>query len=360
MVKLSDIAKESGYSTYAVSCALRNCGNLSEATREKILKVAAEMDYKGNAAASILAQQRNKNKDAVDKMKVVLFVGTRVSINRNTSFRSACRRLGLDGDIVGSAEFKNPAQMVRVLWNRGYKGVVLDFHSCPWPEEEWLKVDWSLMSAVKITRVMPRVMFNLVRHSAFDFMNFTLRETIRRGYRKIAVIAGNSPSNEDDFARMGALLAVRDELKQMGGQLEVRKSISDTLDNEMVAWLKDYKPDAVIGFPYRWIYSLETAGFRIPEDFGYATPYSSLKFVGARAVSGCDPQSKEMEFRAVQRLYRLIQIGETGTTPYFTEEVVHPLWIDCGTLPDKTDSSNEKAAFPKKEKAARISKKGKD
>lgn len=364
MTKLSDIAKASGYSTYSVSCALRKCGNLSESTRKKILKVADDLGYRGNAAASILAMQRGKNRGAAAQIKIAMFVGyRRFSINR-IGFENACRSLGFDGDIVNQADFKNPRHMIRVLWNRGYKGIVLDFYNSYWEEKEWLQADWSLISAVKITRVMPNLMLNLVRHSAFEFMNFTLRETIMRGYRRIAALAISSPSNEDDFARLGALLAVRDELKQMGGELELRKSnlVSSrpNLTEDMVAWLREYRPDAVVGFPYNWVYPLESAGFCIPQDFGFATPYSSEKFLGARVVSGCDPQSEEIEFRAIQRLHRLIQAGETGTSPYFTEEVVHPIWVDCGTLPYKTDSCNKEAALPIKEKAAQSVRKRKD
>lgn len=338
MVKLTDIAAETGFSTYTVSCALRKCGNLSDTTRTKVLEAANRMGYRGNAAASLLAQQRNKHASK-HQIKIGI-VRSRKSGSEPTGFQKACDTLGYDGDIIISTDFKSPKSMLRILWNRGYAGIILNFYSSIWSEQEWLQADWNLMAAVKITRVFPNLLLNLVRHSAFDFMNFTLTETIRRGYRRIAVLTTSSLSNEDDFARMGALLAVKERFGQEGGSLELRQIKATTaqrdLDTDTINWLKSYKPDAIIGFPYNWIYAIEKAGFRIPEDIGFASPYTSAHFPSTKAVSGCDPLTEEIEFRAVQRLHRQIQIGETGTSLYFTQEVVEPIWVDCGTLPPIT------------------------
>lgn len=63
-IRLSDIAKKAKVSRIAVSKALLNTGGenvrISDATREKILKIAESMNYKPNMAARMLAGKKSK------------------------------------------------------------------------------------------------------------------------------------------------------------------------------------------------------------------------------------------------------------------------------------------------------------
>ncbi|MET3505724.1 LacI family DNA-binding transcriptional regulator [Halalkalibacter oceani] len=58
MVTIKDVAKASGYSNAMVSYALNGKGNLKEETREKILKVAQELNYIPNSAAVALRSKK--------------------------------------------------------------------------------------------------------------------------------------------------------------------------------------------------------------------------------------------------------------------------------------------------------------
>ena len=55
---LRDVSEESGVSEMTVSRVLRNRGDVSAATREKVLKAAKELGYVPNKIAGALASQR--------------------------------------------------------------------------------------------------------------------------------------------------------------------------------------------------------------------------------------------------------------------------------------------------------------
>ncbi len=61
MVSMKDIARECGVSVAAVSKALSGQPDISEATREKVKKVAESMGYQPNSAAKVLRTHRSNN-----------------------------------------------------------------------------------------------------------------------------------------------------------------------------------------------------------------------------------------------------------------------------------------------------------
>ncbi len=61
VVKLKDIADAAGVAVATVSAALNGTGTVSQAMRERVRKVAAEMNYEPNIAAKLLKQKRSRD-----------------------------------------------------------------------------------------------------------------------------------------------------------------------------------------------------------------------------------------------------------------------------------------------------------
>ena len=61
VVKLKDIADAAGVAVATVSAALNGTGTVSNAMRERVRKVAAEMNYEPNMAAKLLKQKRSRD-----------------------------------------------------------------------------------------------------------------------------------------------------------------------------------------------------------------------------------------------------------------------------------------------------------
>ena len=134
MVSLKDIAKRCGVSTATVSKALNGQPDIGEETRERILRVADELGYMANASARALKTNRSYNIGVlfVDPMHGglaheffstvldgirseaerhgydITFISGNVG-QRQTGYLQHCRYRGVDGVVIASADFTDPA-----------------------------------------------------------------------------------------------------------------------------------------------------------------------------------------------------------------------------------------------------------
>ncbi|MFW5827821.1 MAG: LacI family DNA-binding transcriptional regulator [Alkalispirochaeta sp.] len=118
---LKDIASTVGVSPRAVSSALNNSGRLSPATRERILRVAKEMNYQPNVLARGLVQRRTYLLGALFPYASVSFFNQIIS-----GIEAECSRFGYDL-LLGNAslldEREEPQALLRLM-NRNVDGIL--------------------------------------------------------------------------------------------------------------------------------------------------------------------------------------------------------------------------------------------
>jgi len=337
MVTIQQIAERVGVSTCTVSWALRGVGEVGEATRKRVLKVAREMGYQPNSPAAMLAMQRHRSQTAAHRIPVAA-LGMRAGASLiREGFVAATEKLGLEWvPLERNLEGGDAAAALRNLWHRGVKGIFLLPATCGWDEETLGRLDWSGFSVVKNTRGMPSLSFTTVRLSAFDFMLRTLQQVVAAGHRRIGVILTDSNSEQDDLSRLGAVLAFRERQLPAGGWIEYHSAGQATGNDagalkEAVKWLRMIKPTAVVVFPFSWYQGLEQAGFRIPDKLSVATPIR-YEVEGLPMIAGCHAPDEEIGQRAARRLYDLIQSRETGYAAQISEDVIEPEWAGSETL----------------------------
>ncbi|NBC29955.1 MAG: substrate-binding domain-containing protein [Spirochaetes bacterium] len=118
---LKDIAEATGVSARAVSAALNNSGRVSEKTRQRIVRVAEEMNYRPNILARGLVQQKTYLLGALFPYASVSFFNQIIS-----GIEQECTRLGYDL-LLGNAslldEREEPRALLRLL-SRNVDGVL--------------------------------------------------------------------------------------------------------------------------------------------------------------------------------------------------------------------------------------------
>jgi len=138
MAGIKDIAKKAGYSISTVSYALNGSTKVTEATREKIIKIAQELEYVPNGAARMLRARETKIigiflLDYSGSFYGQLLKGMRESLNQNGYELVVCsgkqsRRLLLekmmDGAIILDESFSN--EEIISYADLGHKIIVLD------------------------------------------------------------------------------------------------------------------------------------------------------------------------------------------------------------------------------------------
>ncbi len=325
-----DVARAAGVSAYTVSQSLAGRVGPSAETRKRVLAVAAELGYRVNTVASLLARHGSGARTA-RRFSVAL-----LSPSADPAFAKICDELGIDGQWVEPRELGTPEAASRLLWSRGFDGVHLSLPRDFWSAAQWSDFEWERFSVVKTSRGDGFVPCHLVRHSAFDYMTLALREVTRRGFRRIAVVLHPSSSFQDDDARYGAFVSFRDRRSPKGVQmvcLETPLQPGMPIDRATLEWLENEAPDALLVF-HQW---MAEALLRSTWNGAGKIPIAAVLTDGGAGynplrVSGCDFQAEEHVRRALTILVDLMGHGERGFPKQPLEHVIEPIWFNGATM----------------------------
>lgn len=335
--RLLDVATRAGVSLATASAALNGLAIVRESTRRRVEQAAHELGYRRDASAAVLASRRKRSRAHSGRLSLACLMAPTVSRHRFDPMASRAAELGYDLVHVDLRTFATPQEASRSLWFQNVAGLFCTTPSAVPDQETWVTdFDWSRFSVVKFTRARPELRFDLIRHSAFHYASRTLREVASRGYRRIAFLLGTSAVPEDDEARLGAALgwqALRHarHLTLAWRTLPLRLEEWKQAWPRTERWLRQIRPEVVVGFPDEVYWQLVRAGWQIPGQVAYASVALSDAMEG---VAGCLVKQREVMVQAAERLDHLIKIGTCGMVPTPQELVIEPDWVDGPTLPN--------------------------
>jgi LacI family transcriptional regulator len=271
-VRLKDIARELGVSTVTVSKVLRGRADIGQTTRERVLKLVAELDYRPNMLARGLASGRSYAVGLVVPDLVHPFFGEFAK-----SLAGALRAQGLALILASSEE--DPAveqQEIRTLLGRGVD--VLLVASCRPAADFPAELAESTAPVLLIDRHFTRSRANFVGSDDVMIGEMGTRHLIGIGRKRIAHIGGRGMSPSLDrlkgFRRALAAaglplhkdhVVTRDRFEESGDSTGYHAM------QELLA--RKQRPDAVFCYnDLSAIGAMEAAlqaGLRIPEDIAF-------------------------------------------------------------------------------------------
>jgi DNA-binding LacI/PurR family transcriptional regulator len=332
-VTLAEVAQRAGVGYGTASRAVNGRGKVSAAARERVERAAAEMGFKVNAAASLLARQKRPEATGL-RLAIVWRSGQW----EEEATEAIWARQGVEVQMVVPMEFGSPGELLRVLWARGYQGLYVNFNGWPWSADVTERADWSRFSVVKFGRLMPGLTFHTVRHSAFDYLHSSLEQVMQRGYQRVAVLLFESGSEVDDRARLGATLAAAEVWGSRGRQILWRRWGGNDLRSPEAAtleWLRAVAPEAILAYHTAQVEVLEAAGWRFPRDAGIAAVVNWPRRTGAvpgNRISGNAPGFAQGLEVGIAFLKELIGRNERGPAALPTELVIEPCWCEGDSL----------------------------
>ncbi len=332
-VSLRDIAQKVGVSTASVSLALRNKGNLSAERVEQIRRVAEEMGYRPSPLLSSLATKRFRARSTVDGMPL----GLLCSHSPNPREKPAFRGNYLDNLRMFAGELgysladytedgsEDVGKLSRTLYNRGVQGLVLGPVFDPSTFEG---LDWSNFSVIQCGRFQTTLPFHIVRPNIFQAVKLAFSKAEDRGYRRIGFAMGHhQPILEDDESRYGAAIALQREKLAEEDQIPIFWGSFEEL-NQLGPWVKEHKPDLVIGFHSGVMWAIRDAGYRVPEDIGFL----SLHGAARDGVAGLEQNNRMIARQTIQQLDQMIRHNERGMPDAPLHILVDSTFVEGNTL----------------------------
>jgi LacI family transcriptional regulator len=301
---IQSIARKTGFSGATVSLALRGHPRIPESTREKIREAAREMGYSPNPSISQLMTHIRAAKNPEAMTTLAVLNANRVSDIAKLSqyhkilmqgMQEQAMALGYRLETFWLRE-KNMTQrrMSQILESRGVQGIVIP------PIEDFgtiLGLNWEKFSVTTVGYSLLEPRFNRVVGNQRQGIFTAIQKLLQTGHKRIGAVWNENFDSRMTFIPSSVLHWFHSLLPAEGRIpfLYVQKIDYKALK----AWIKEYKPDAIVTHLSYLDQHLREAGFKVPEEFSVVVEGSQS---GETDTSGCYVSPYDIGQRLVKQL----------------------------------------------------------
>ncbi|MGE9293194.1 MAG: LacI family DNA-binding transcriptional regulator [Puniceicoccales bacterium] len=329
-VSMRELAAEAGVSVMTVSLALRNSPKLSEATRSRIQNLAQQRGYRPDPALRALADYRLGKRQRSYSGTIAYLRNTppdaithSVSLHRHL-YQGAKRRgekLGLKVEDFAIADYvKDSDRLSKILLARGIQGLLVG----PQPRSHThLELDWEKFSAVALGYSLESPSLNVVIDNQFNASLICMRELCKLGYQRVGFVILTDQDERSTHRYVGAYHSAQENLPPDCPRLPILRG-SVITEEAFNRWFDENRPDALLSLHDTVIGYMEKRGIRIPEDIGYAVPFSVETL---DHMAHADGRPEEVGVAAVEMLSGMIDRNDKGIPPIPRNLIIDPLWV---------------------------------
>lgn len=336
-----EIAAAAGVNVSTVSRALSDAGSLPEATKRRIRGVARRLGWRPNPlAAAYMAHLRGTRDPAY---KAVLGFLVDYPMRRGASglpghvqqhLLSARARAAFYGYRIDAISLREPPLTLRaldkMLYHRGIPGLLLS--GFQQTGETMRDFNWRRYAAVALGLSLREPLLHRVTVNSHHGFELMISRAFELGYRRIGVIVSDIYDRRVDHGVLHPVMYARERLRP-GQSIETLVLDSDerTEFPAIQQWLRDVRPDVVIGTDIAWG-AIESMDWRIPEDIAFIAVDRSPKYP---ETAGFNQRHDIHGALAVDVLVGQLNNNLRGLPEYPMLHLVDGRWEDGDTAPDK-------------------------
>lgn len=328
---IRSVAAAAGVSKSTVALALNHDPRLAEETRIQVLRVAEKMGYRPNPLVRKLMTQLRAGRAVRYKSTLAVLNGsTQPSLAEDphshrgrlaAGIHARARELGFE-----TVEFRlrdpelNGARLRRILRARGIEGAVVvsprEHGSLPAAFAEV----WADFAVVVAGRRVATPAVSCAANDQYATMLMTVREMRARGYRRIGLALGNDERLEHRFTAGFWAAQIDLSTRRWLPVLDIEKRAE-----ELPAWFKKNRPDAIVTYDHRLPRLLRRAGVEPFREVALA----HLDWNPAlRGWHGADQRTEELGAVAVDMLAGQIQRHEMGPPRVQRFTLIESRWME--------------------------------
>jgi DNA-binding LacI/PurR family transcriptional regulator len=337
-VTMKSIAAQAGVTQATVSMSLANNPRIPAATRERIQAIARKLGYHPNPYVSTLMRIRRQGKPLKDKPALALVCGLRTADGwrnhsaatirqmRDGAFERATMRgyraqeFWLHRDDMSNERFSE------MLHARGIQGMLISplADGDPTPA-----LHWNYFASVSLSVPLPSLTITTVCNDHYFSSLTTVRECHRRGYRRPGIVLRRSHQHRFQGRWLAGFMIAGEMLPDV--KLCEPLYVDDWKDEQFILrWVKREKPDVLITPASDALPGiLERAGWRIPQDIGFAMLACPQR---GDFYSGVYQNGHMIGALAIDALTSLVERHERGLPEQATTLMVEGQWNEGKTL----------------------------
>lgn len=345
----ADIAREAGVHRTTVSLSLKNYPGIPIATRKRIQKIAQQIGYEPDPMLSALAVYRLRHHPSSFKGCLAWLTNNLDSTGPiyGDYFRGASSKAREHGYSLEPFDLHTPSlspkRLASIFRSRNIRGILVAPQ--PLPDME-LEFPWNDFSAVAFGYTLAKPRLHTVTSTHFRAMVQTMRQVARRGYQRIGFVVDEVHDQRVDHSYLAGYLS---EEYRLHNSIRVPPSPPIYEPGPFKKWLRQYRPDAVIGGQLDIVDLLRAMGIKIPDTLGVA---SSCVGEEGGFVSGVFDNSFHIGEVAADLLVAMTHRGESGIPRQPQRVHVEGIWVEGRSL-RLIKGSSKKPVPPKKTTAVR-------
>lgn len=338
-VSMRDVAKAMGVSVSAVSLAIKNSPRISEGMRRKIQAKIQEMGYTPDPMLSVLSHyRRSKSSQAIgaelawincwpNPQKLRLY--REFELYWQGAFEEA-RRNGFRLEELRLTDCESVARMEKILRARNIRGILIPPIGSV--EIDWGDFRWADYCIVRFGHSVLNPRAHMVTSDQLTDGMMAFEGIWNQGYRRIGYVTTRDATRGVHFSAgfLQGQLKVGAKAQLQPLLLSDKRNLKGDRE-QLSAWLRKARPDAIFTDLSHLHDLLAKCGYRVPDDLGLAV----TSVLDGDASAGIDQHSKEIGKAAIQLLISLINHNERGIPEICRELLIEGRWVEGDTLPPK-------------------------
>jgi DNA-binding LacI/PurR family transcriptional regulator len=339
-VSLRDIAGELRISHVTVSRALRRQANVSKDLSARIQQKAEEMGYIPDPLLASLSRY-SKNGKAHAIRAELAWVNTwnpPEQLRRYKEFdlywkgaSDNAKRMGYHLEAFNLNDL-SLSRLQSILHARNIQGILLPPLGSP-STPILDSLNWNAFAVVRFGQAIPQPAAHIVNSSQLENAMLAFDRIRQRGYQRIGCVCEYSRMRffGSGYSWAQCALPAPQQLplltKNPAHNFEQKQQ---TLD----AWVRQYKPDAILTDDAELPDMLNNLGYRVPEDIGLAT----TSVHDTPIDTGIDQRPYDIGWAATRMLGSLINEKAFGLPNCRSELLIEGQWVDGSMLPQREHS----------------------
>ncbi|MVZ66560.1 substrate-binding domain-containing protein [Sphingobacterium sp. DK4209] len=267
---IKNIAEMLGISVSTVSRALRDAHDINPETKEKVLKLAKELNFKPNKNAAALASGSTKNIGVLIPFITNYYFGTVIS-----GIQEEAYRLGYNIILfVTNDEVDREKQLIDNLDTASLDGLLISLSSNSTDITHFENLIQAGLPLVFFDRVPNEINASKVMQSDYEGAFLATSHLIKKGYKRIAHLAGPESLKFTQERLRGYLNALKQAQLPVQKEYIIHSGFSTQhgfADTQQLIALHD-RPDAIFAANDRKaigaIQALKSANINVGVDFG--------------------------------------------------------------------------------------------